>query len=326
MKRIKLLILFVFTLLLTFTLTSCKDEPYDEINSYTVTIDTNKDGTLNIRYDVKWDVLVSGSEDYILFGIPNENAKLLSYSGDVCNAYVVKDDGDFVRLELRDSFKASQHLSFSFTINQARMYQIKSDNGEEFVNYSFTPGWFDDIEIKSLVVKWNKDGVLGYGNKAHILGNYIVWEKTDLKKGETIECSLYYSINYFDNIDRSMQKEDDSFIGFIIFVIILVIVITILVLVRLGYIYEGSGYYSYRGFYVRRRFGHRHVNRNGEVIQNPSKVYSGGSGGSRGSGCACACACACAGGGRAGCSRKDFYNKGKNVDRILDELSGEINE
>ena len=30
-------------------------------------------------------------------------------------------------------------------------------------------------------------------------------------------------------------------------------------------------------------------------------------GGSGGSGCACACACACAGGGRAGCSRKDFY-------------------
>ena len=26
-----------------------------------------------------------------------------------------------------------------------------------------------------------------------------------------------------------------------------------------------------------------------------------------GGGCACACACACAGGGRAGCSKKDFY-------------------
>ena len=29
---------------------------------------------------------------------------------------------------------------------------------------------------------------------------------------------------------------------------------------------------------------------------------------SGGGGCACACACACAGGGRAGCSRKDFYS------------------
>ena len=27
------------------------------------------------------------------------------------------------------------------------------------------------------------------------------------------------------------------------------------------------------------------------------------------SSCACACACACAGGGRAGCTKKDFYRK-----------------
>lgn len=36
----------------------------------------------------------------------------------------------------------------------------------------------------------------------------------------------------------------------------------------------------------------------------------------------CACACACAGGGRAGCSKKDFYGtklKSDNVLKILDE-------
>ena len=39
-------------------------------------------------------------------------------------------------------------------------------------------------------------------------------------------------------------------------------------------------------------------------------IKSSGSGhgrGYHGGGCACACACACAGGGRAGCSTKDFY-------------------
>ncbi len=32
--------------------------------------------------------------------------------------------------------------------------------------------------------------------------------------------------------------------------------------------------------------------------------------------CACACACACAGGGRAGCSTKDFYNTGLKLKRL----------
>ena len=32
--------------------------------------------------------------------------------------------------------------------------------------------------------------------------------------------------------------------------------------------------------------------------------------------CACACACACAGGGRAGCSAKDFYNTGLKLEML----------
>ena len=32
--------------------------------------------------------------------------------------------------------------------------------------------------------------------------------------------------------------------------------------------------------------------------------------------CACACACACAGGGRAGCSKKDFYNTGLKLKQL----------
>ncbi|MCR5238138.1 MAG: hypothetical protein K6E34_13155, partial [Lachnospiraceae bacterium] len=56
-------------------------------------------------------------------------------------------------------------------------------------------------------------------------------------------------------------------------------------------------------------------------VSRPSRSYSSSSSSSRSSSsrsshhsscahssCACACACACAGGGRAGCSTKDFYN------------------
>ena len=38
------------------------------------------------------------------------------------------------------------------------------------------------------------------------------------------------------------------------------------------------------------------------------------------SSCACACACACAGGGRAGCSMKDFYKTNLKTDDIKKAL------
>ena len=42
----------------------------------------------------------------------------------------------------------------------------------------------------------------------------------------------------------------------------------------------------------------------------------GGGGFGGGGGCACACACACAGGGRAGCSKKDFYGTKISTARV----------
>ena len=50
---------------------------------------------------------------------------------------------------------------------------------------------------------------------------------------------------------------------------------------------------------------HKGYSKSGTIITPPN---SNNSRGVNGSGCACACACACAGGGRAGCSRKDFNN------------------
>ena len=40
-------------------------------------------------------------------------------------------------------------------------------------------------------------------------------------------------------------------------------------------------------------------------------------------GCACACACACAGGGRAGCSMKDFYHTNLRTDELKEVFNKE---
>ena len=54
-----------------------------------------------------------------------------------------------------------------------------------------------------------------------------------------------------------------------------------------------------------------------------SSHYTGG----RGSGgCACACACACAGGGRAGCSKKDFYGTKLTTMAIREALKDTAHE
>ena len=83
---------------------------------------------------------------------------------------------------------------------------------------------------------------------------------------------------------------------------------------------------SHRGFIGRRTHFNRYyyyhhyyssgVNSKGVVIVNPNSSGSGVSGGS-----SCACACACAGGGRAGCSRKDFNHHSIDITKVKDRLN-----
>ena len=81
----------------------------------------------------------------------------------------------------------------------------------------------------------------------------------------------------------------------------------------------GRNYHWYLFNRPHRYYG-KTVNNKGERIVNPASTSGGHSGFSGGGGCACACACACAGGGRAGCSKKDFYNTNLKSEIVLKEL------
>ena len=78
--------------------------------------------------------------------------------------------------------------------------------------------------------------------------------------------------------------------------------------------FVGRGYFYHRHYYGRGGYYS-----SGKRISTPSSVNSGGFRGG-GGGFSCACACACAGGGRAGCSMKDFYKNPKleQIKKALD--------
>ena len=81
--------------------------------------------------------------------------------------------------------------------------------------------------------------------------------------------------------------------------------------------YRHSYYWLYRSHYRRYR-PTGGVSKTGTPINPPSNVGSG-RGYHGGGGCACACACACAGGGRAGCSMKDFYHTNIRTEDLKEE-------
>lgn len=304
MKNIFLLLI----ILLSLVVTGCDDTftPLDKIHEYKITVNPNDDGTLKMKYYLKWEVLEEGDGgvDFITVGVANRFVyDIKGLSGNIKDIDYSSEDGSTIRIDFKNIYHKGDIFEVEFSFTQKRIFSIKGDE----VQYSFEPGWFEEIQVDKLTVYWNNSNVLK-NNATGSESDYLKWE-TALDYGETIKVNLVYSKDHFPKLnpkeDYSSQTVNPIFI-IIFFSSIIAFVIIVAVISRLtadkyqtcrGF----SGHIHHHHFYFGRHHGYR---KSGKVITPPN---SGGHG-VHGNGCACACACACAGGGRAGCSRKDFNN------------------
>ena len=304
-------IIILLCILLSFILISCEENftPLDKIHEYTITVDPNDDGTLNMVYYLKWEVLEEGDGgvDFITVGVANrfvENIKGLTNNID--DIYYSSENGATIRIDLKKTYHKGDIFEVKFSFRQERIFTLKNNE----VQYSFNPGWFEEIQVEKLVVLWDSTNVLK-SNADEMLSLYNKWE-TSLGYGETIEVNLVYDRSNFPNLNPSENYSNQSENPWIFIIIFVVVFGFILMISIISSINEDkyqtsrgfSGHINHYHFYFGRHRGYR---RSGKVITPPKVINSSGSGVS-GGGCACACACACAGGGRAGCSRKNFNN------------------
>ena len=358
----------------------------DEILNYTITVDVNDDATLNLNYHIDWKVLDSGSGigplSWMKIGIPNSHVvetKGLSKTVDHINR-----SGNYAEVYLDRNYYEGEVASVDFLVVQDYMYQVNKFTEGETV-YSFTPGWFDDIKVDKLVIRWNNNKATSINPDCFIEDDYYVWE-TNLSKGDRFTVSITYPNDAFAfDLSKKAEVEEkespiveffETLLGFIMMLSCIAVPIGLPIL--LGYLgnrgfggnsptinkttrvkvtyydscpgcgaprKEGAKFCEYCGKSMVKseetiteeqlkkeekaaaaftkngeyRYGsspNTFIRVNSVRVPNPhyrAPSRSSGGGGHHHSSCAhsscaCACACACAGGGRAGCTTKDFYN------------------
>lgn len=278
----------------------------DLINQYYVRLEPRRDGTVDITYEIEWEVLDSttdGPLEWVKVGIPNSHvSNIKAMSGNIKKIDFLKDHGSFIRIDFDRPFNKGEIVKFKFKIHQDYMFEVKNNK----VVYEFTPGWFKDIHVEDARVFWDAEGISS-SNAPKTESGYLVWKKS-LKSNEKIKAKIEYPIDYFPSIDvgkqRSVIKHVDenkevSVFEQIQYGIVAIVVLFFILSILLSMLMPGS-YRSHRGF----GYGSSY---------RPYRSH-----------CACvsscACACACAGGGRAGCSRKDFYGtrlKSSSLNKVL---------
>lgn len=333
-----------------------EDGDMDYIQNYVVTVDLREDGSADITYDIDWQVIDGGLTDYLSWvkiGLANAHVDELTPLTDTIADLQYSDDGGsyakvvFARRYYSPAIAAQNggesNVQFAFSVHQSHLF-TRNDDGT--ANFTFTPGWFDDLSVGNMQIRWkNSEGFVA--DNTGVDGDYLIWDFGPLTHGQAAKVHVTVPITYSENYapDAAMTAEDYGTAGGDFEDVASGIMTVVFLLVFFGICFYavasrspawGGGFgvgidpadwfWYTNGIHTIRR-ARTAPPPPGYHRTDPPKNFQPGGGSSRGGGvgrrsdggndhhftCACACAsscacaCACAGGGRAGCSVKDFY-------------------
>lgn len=272
--------------------------PLDEITNYEVEVTPEAKGSVTITYRFDWNVLNDSREgalEWVKLGLANYDYEIVEYGGAITGRhYDYNDsfgDGPYISFNLNRPYYKGETASFWFTVVQSSL-MCKNPDNEDQPFFDFTPGWFDQIRVKHYRFIWNNPAAPVSHNADREMGDTLIWEG-ELAPGKKRNMRITYDINDFDSPYLVTWRESYGSNGGGSGVNGSVVLIIIVAVGYAGYhMFRGDNGYSNGRGYGGGHYYHHH--------------------GRGGGGCACACAgcacaCACAGGGRAGCSQKDFY-------------------
>ena len=329
------------------------DGDMDYIPDYFVTVDLREDGSADIVYDITWQVIDGDQTDYLSWvkiGLPNAYAEDLTPLTDtISDLQYTGDGGSYAKVvfarryyspEVAAQNGGESRVRFAFSVHQSHLFSLNSDGTATF---EFTPGWFDDLVVERMQVRWRGGDGFVADNSSEEDG-YLIWEFGPMGHGQSADVHVTVPVTTAETFDpdarlTAADYDDggmtaDEMIGILTVVIGLLIFAAALIIIVGSMTPDwgggfGSGLDPDDWFWYTNGVHTIHVARTapppkGYHRTDPPKNYHTGGGSSRGggvgrhnSGCAsscacacassCACACACAGGGRAGCTAKDFY-------------------
>ncbi|MBQ1401179.1 MAG: hypothetical protein IIY99_02395, partial [Firmicutes bacterium] len=180
----------------------------DEILNFTVTVDVNEDASLNMTYHIDWKVLDDsiGKLEWIDLGVPNSHHEDITPLTDTID--YINDEGSSLSIYLDRPYGEGETVSLEFSMTQDHMYQINKWVEGETV-YTFTPAWFDGMDVDNLVIRWNAENAGAWQPDCYEENGYLTFE-TSLSSGDRYTMTVVYPNDAFGfSEDRQEGSGDD---------------------------------------------------------------------------------------------------------------------
>ncbi len=183
--------------------------PTDQIINYVISAELNEDATVNLSYHLEWMVLESdgiGPVSWVTVGIPNSH--YVSYEALSDNISKLSYSGGSLRIDFDTEYYEGEIISFDFLVVQDYMYRTDSPS-EGLTTFSFTPGWFDEIAVDNLTIRWKSDNLDSWSPDCLVKDGFNEWN-TSLSPGGTFTVHLTYPTEAFafDESKGSLPQEE----------------------------------------------------------------------------------------------------------------------
>jgi len=180
----------------------------DVLEDFAITVDVQEDASLKMTYHITWKVLDDsiGKLEWIDLGVPNRHHEdITPLSGTIDH---IEDNGNKLAIYLDRSYGEGETVSLDFSMTQDHMYQIDKWTEGETV-YTFTPAWFDTMEVRQLTIRWNEDQAQSWQPDCEQEGGYLVFQ-TSLAEGDKFTMSVTYLNDSFGFLSSRQQGEGDD--------------------------------------------------------------------------------------------------------------------
>ncbi|MBR5740029.1 MAG: hypothetical protein IKX81_01905 [Firmicutes bacterium] len=205
----KILVIFIVVMLMAFASTSnAFAQATDEITNFTITVDVNDDASLDMTYHIDWKVLDDsiGELEWIDLGVPNSHHYNITPLTDTID--YINDEGSSLEIYLDRPYGENETVSLEFSMTQDYMYQIDKYAEGETV-YTFTPAWFDGMDVDDLTIRWNAENAIEWQPGCYEEDGYLVFN-TSLSSGGRYTMSVTYPNDAFGFTSDHQEGEGDG--------------------------------------------------------------------------------------------------------------------
>ena len=190
------------------------DGDLDYIPDYFVTVDLREDGSADIVYDITWQVIGGDQTDYLSWvkiGLPNAYAEDLTPLTDtISDLQYTGDGGSYAKVVFARRYYSPKvaaqnggesRVRFAFSVHQSHLFSLNSDGTATF---EFTPGWFDDLVVEHMQVRWRSGDGFVADNTSEEDG-YLIWDFGPMGHGQSANIHVTVPVTTAETFDPDAQ-------------------------------------------------------------------------------------------------------------------------